>query len=333
MPYRYVALLRSKAGEVTALEHLSAQAKSRLLPVIHMVARPPTTFVNRLAAVWDQAVGIDGLFNFATTGSPRDFTTHVTQLRNVGLTVLPSVETDADPVYVTAVQRLVTAQHPGVIVKAAVGELRSVDAWVAAQNWAPANVELIISAGHVAEYPAEAFARFVTQTIQADLVNPTAWRSVTLASSSAPKDYSALAQGRNVVPRLCWSLWQNVRRQYTAAQLDFGDYAVANPDLTEPPGVAMIRASVSVRYATDDSWIVLKGRPTTGASGQAMPSQYRRHAQALPGEALFDRVPGCWADARITAIAGGQTPGSGSRQTWVEIGVNRHLSLVAHQLP
>lgn len=333
MPYRYVAMLRSKSGEVTALEHLAVQSRQRLLPVIHLVATPPTTFVQRLAAIWDQPMGIDGLFNFSTTGSVQPFTSTVNGLRHAGLSVLPSVDAGADPVYVGAVQRLVTNQHPRVIVKVAVGDLRSVDAWVARHQWAPRNVELVISAGHVAEYPAAAFAKFVAHTIKSDLQSPTNWGSVTLASSSAPKDYSALAQGRNVVPRLCWALWQDVRQQFTGIPLGYSDYAIAHPDLTEPPGVAMVRASVSVRYAVNDNWIVLKGRPTTGASGQAMATQYTRHAQDLQKEAQFDKLPGCWADQRISAIATGQSTGSGSRQTWVEIGVNRHLSLVADRLP
>lgn len=333
MPYRYVAMLRSKAGEVTALEHLAVQARQRLFPVIHLVARPPTTFVQRLAAVWNQPVGIDGLFNFSTSGSVQTFTSTMSGLRQAGMTVLPSIETDADPAYVQAVQRLVTTRHPNVVVKVPVRDLPTVDAWVGSHGWSPANVNLVISVGHVADYPTEDFAPFVQHSIQNNLANPNSWRSVTLASSSAPKDYSALAPGRNVVPRLCWALWRAIYRRFTGFQLDYGDFAIAHPDLTEPPGVAMVRASVSVRYAVDDSWVVLKGRPTTGASGQAMATQYSRHAQTLQAEAQFDQLPGCWADQRITAIATGQSSGSGSRQTWIEIGVNRHLSLVAHRLP
>lgn len=333
MPYRYVAMLRSKSGEVTALEHLAVQARQRLLPVVHLVARPPTTFVQRLSAVWDQEVGIDGLFNLTISGSAQAFSSIVTALRQEGLSVLPSIDAaETVPTYTQAVSRLVSARHPNLIVKAPLRLLPTIQTWVTGNGWNPRQVDLVITLGHVPELP-EDFGGYVAQRISSSLPNPTGWRSVTLASSSAPKDYTALSPGRNVIPRLCWRIWQNVRQGIHGFQLDYGDHAVAHPDLTEPPGVAMVRASVSVRYAVDDEWIVLKGRSTTGPSGQAMAAQYTRHAQDLVREPQFNRVPGCWGDSRISAIATGQTAGSGSRQSWIEIAVNRHISLVAHQLP
>lgn len=333
MPYRYVPMLRSKSGEVTAIERLAVQARNRLFPVVHLVARPPNTFVQRLAAVWDLPLAIDGLFNFSATGTTTAFVATVNGLRAAGLIVSPSTETDVDPAYAQAVGNLVTARHPYVVVKVPVGELAGVGAWVASRGWTPNNVDLVISAGYVAEYPPRDFAAFVAHSIRSTLPLRGAWRSITLASASAPKDYSGLAAGRNEVPRRCWALWQNTHNAVEDIHLDFGDYAIAHPDLQEPPGVAMVRASVSVRYAVDDNWIVLKGRPTTGASGRAMGTQYLQHAQALLREPQFDQVPGCWADNRISTIANAQTAGSGSRQSWIEIGVNRHLSLVADRLP
>jgi hypothetical protein len=115
-------------------------------------------------------------------------------------------------------------------------------------------------------------------------------------------------------------------------QLDYGDYGVSDPDLIEPPGIAMARATISVRYSVDNDWIIRKGYPITGARGRPQGHQYRDHATALTNEPDFGGVSPCWADARIQQIAGG-TIGSGNRTTWVEISVNRHLSLIADRLP
>ena len=93
----------------------------------------------------------------------------------------------------------------------------------------------------------------------------------------------------------------------------------------------MTRASVSVRYTVDNDWIVVKGNPTTGARGRPMPEQFRAHAQILIDEQGFGNLNGCWGDQRIEQIAAGESR-PGSRTTWVEIGVNRHLSLVANRL-
>lgn len=52
MPSRYVPLLRTKAGEAIALQHLTDTAKSRILPLIHVSEKPAATFASRVAQVW-----------------------------------------------------------------------------------------------------------------------------------------------------------------------------------------------------------------------------------------------------------------------------------------
>jgi hypothetical protein len=94
----------------------------------------------------------------------------------------------------------------------------------------------------------------------------------------------------------------------------------------------MAKATVSVRYAIDDYWIVIKGKPTTGKSAQQMTQQYRGHAKALIAEAAFGGLVGCWGDDQIKKIAGG-SPKAGGRPLWASIAASRHISLVADRLP
>lgn len=116
-------------------------------------------------------------------------------------------------------------------------------------------------------------------------------------------------------------------------QLDYADFSSVHPDLTDPPGYVMARATVSVRYAVDDYWIVLKGKPTSGKTGQPMATQYRAHAKTLVADPEFAGLKvGCLGDDRIQKIAGG-APGGGSRSVWAGLLANRHLSLVADRLP
>lgn len=332
MPYRYVPMLRSKVGEVDALDQLIPQAKQRIFPIFHVVSAPPATFVQKIAQAWAQPIALDGLFNFGETGAVTDFVSLASNLRLAGLTVIPSVACEADQRYITAANRFIGARQPRVVVKVTFRQLQTLQAWINTQGWQPNNIDLIIHAGHVAGYDTTEFSGYALHAIQNNLPNK-AWRSVTLAGSSAPKDMSALQVGRNLVPRLDWALWQNIHG-HVNFQLDYGDYGISHPDLTEPPGAAMARATVSVRYAVDNDWIVIKGRSTSGVSGQPMHTQYWNHAKALHREAQFGGVVGCWADTRIAQIAAQATSArSGSRPKWVEIGVNRHLSLVTDRLP
>jgi hypothetical protein len=244
--------------------------------------------------------------------------------------VVPSVTAGAPVAYVNLIRPYVGLYAPGVLVKASLDQLPQVLGWLGQNGWSPSIVDLVIDLGDIAGYPSATFHPYVRQTIQT-LFPAAAWRSVTLASASAPKDHGALPLGRTDVPRLCWQLWKMVSPQI-GFHLDFGDYATGSPDLTEPPGIAMARATVSVRYTIDDHWIVLKGRPVGGATGQPMAQQYRKHAQALVADPSFNKLPQCWADQRIRQIATGAS-GPGNRQTWVSIAVNRHLCFLGYTLP
>jgi len=141
-----------------------------------------------------------------------------------------------------------------------------------------------------------------------------------------------------LVPRLDWRLWQNVS-PLVSGPLDYADYGTSNPDMADVPPYVMGNATVSVKYTLDNDWLMVKGRPTSGRTGLPMAGQYFSHATTLHGTAGFGGVPGCWADTRITQIAlrmpalGGRARTSGSRTSWVEISMNRHLSLVCDRLP
>jgi hypothetical protein len=333
VPYRYVPHLRSKAGEAVALENLSAPAKARMLPIIHVSEAPPPTFAHRAGPAWaGLPMALDGMFNYGSTGSLQDFNTVFHALGAAAVGVIPATECNAPAQYVAGIMAVIGRYGAGLVVKATIGQLPVVDAWVAAQGWNQADIDLVIDAGHVGAYGnAAPFAAFVLHALRHNVPQVPGWRSVTLASAAAPRDYSAVPVGRSTVPRLDWQLWGQVSGQ-TPFALDYGDYGVSHPDLTEPPGVAMTVATVSVRYAIDDEWIINKGYRTTGPHGRPMAQQFHGHAVALTNEAQFGGIA-CWGDGRIQQIAAGGGIGSGSRATWVGLSVNRHLSLVANRLP
>lgn len=331
--YRYVPFLRTKSGEVGALQHLTVAARARIFPVFHLVQAPPANFLGGLLqAVPGMPLALDGLYNLATNGTPAAFVSMFNGLGQGGMPVIPSVECDAPATYMTALRPLVGRYAPGLVVKATLAQLATVQNWVVAQSWQPSLVDLCIVAGHAADFAPPLFQSLVLNTLTTAFPSPAAWRSVTLAASAAPRDYSSLPTGRTLVPRLDWLLWSTIVPRLPQPLLHYGDYGVSHPDLTEPPGVAMVRATVSVRYAISADWIFLKGVATSGPTGRQMGAQYAAHARTLVNDQQFGGVPGCWADQRIQQIAAGSsTPGN--RATWVTLNVNRHLSLVAHQLP
>lgn len=331
MTYRYVPLLRAKAGEANALFNLTPAAKDRMFPVVHLPVTVPTTFSTKLGQAWaGRRLALDGLFNFDANGSAIDMQTVFAALMAAGVTVVPCVEYGAQVGYLNVAGGLANGAGSGLVVKTRLGHLGAVQGWLANAGFPPAQVDLVVVAGHIADFGDGVLDQLVVHTLQ-NFPQPEIWRSITLAGSAAPKDASALGLGANMIPRLDWTLWQNTHA-VVPFKLDYGDHAISHPDMTEPPGYVMGNATVTVRYALDNHWLILKGRPVSGNTGVPMPAQYLGHAQTLVARPDFNGLVGCWGDDRIVQIAAGAVS-PGSRQTWVEIGVNRHLSLVADRLP
>ena len=89
----------------------------------------------------------------------------------------------------------------------------------------------------------------------------------------------------------------------------------------------MANATVSVRYAIDDDWVVLKGTQVGGAHGSPMRLQYQAHAKALTKEPQFNKLSHCWGDDRIIHYST-TTGGTGGHKEWVAVLLNRHISHV-----
>jgi hypothetical protein len=226
---------------------------------------------------------------------------------------------------------LIGAYAPGVAVRANLAQIGQVTAWVQQCAWNRANLDLIIDAGHIAQFPPQAVAALVVNECNQHIQMGSGWRSVTFAGASVPPDFGALPRGPSNIARVEWAAWQAIH-QNVQGPIDYGDYGIAHPDMEEPPGFVMANATVSVKYTVDGQWIAIKGRPIGGANGQPMALQYRAHAQALAGDARFGQVPNCWGDGKITQIANSQI-NSGNRPMWVQLCANRHFAVVTHSLP
>jgi hypothetical protein len=329
MPHRYVPMIKAKAGEIEALRNLSAFARSRIMPVVHIGESLSPNFAKQLGTFWaSQLTAVDGSFNFQSSGSLNDFTSLVSAMRQAGIPTMTSIGT-ADPHGYQQAARSLVDQN-GAVVKASPGALVSLTSFMSGVGLNPSGVDLIVDVKHVASIDVPSYAGYLVSVFTQNIATLAVLRSVTLASGSAPKDHSSLSYGANLVPRTDWLVWNAVRSN-VPFQLDYGDYLTGHPDLTEPPGVAMASATVSARYTLDNYWLIIKGRSTGGPYGQPMGVQYRAHAGIIVAYQGFGGLS-AWADGQITQAAAG-APKMGSRQKWAGFAANRHIELVANRLP
>ncbi|MEQ9244684.1 MAG: hypothetical protein RLO21_01740 [Nitratireductor sp.] len=245
--------MRSKAGEATALRELDPNSKDRIFPIIHLSSNPPNTFADALSKAWNgRPLALDGLFNLAASGATTMFTNIFNDIGTAGVEVIPSIEPSAPPQYVQRVTQTVNRYGPGLVVKVTLAQLQNAAAWIAIHGWQPQEVDLVVNVGNVSDFDPLNFSGYVAATLNGLVGHPNDWRSVTLAAAAAPKDAGQLQRGRNSIPRKDWILWNHVQQQ-VQFDLDYGDYGAIHPDMTEPPGYAMARATVSARYTTDVS--------------------------------------------------------------------------------
>lgn len=330
-PRTYRPQLRSKSGEATALNHLSNPAKARIAPVINMVAKPAAGFANDIIASWAGGpMALDGTYHVGATGSAMGFNNLFSAMGIGGVKLIPSIEFGETGQYLGAVKAMTGSFAAGLVMKVGLSDLTTASAYAVAQGWATNQIDLIVDLKEVQGYDPALLHPMVSTSLTKSIAAGD-WRSVTLAASSAPKDHGGLPVGRTLVPRLCWDVWEAASKA-VPYMLDFSDYGTSTPNLIDPPGMAMTKATVSVRYSIDKGWIIRKGRPTSGKTGVVMPTQYRGHAQALITEPQFGGLTMCWGDDRILQIGAG-TVNSGNRTTWASIGASRHLSLVSARLP
>lgn len=326
---RYLPMMRTKAGEITALRMLSPAARARVLPVFHMCATIAAGFGSGLSAAWaGQPTALDGSWNAGQHGSSHMFQGLLAAMRSGGIPTIPVVGQTDPGHYQAAVHPMVGPD--GVAVKATLGQLPSVPAWIASAGWSPADVDLIVDLKHIAGFDLGSFSGYVLSSLNSASSSFSSFRSVTLASGAAPKDAGSLSRGVNRITRLDWHLWNAIHPHLPL--VDYADYMTGHPDLTDPPGAAMATATVSARYSLDNEWLIIKGFPVGGATGQPMDVQYRAHANTIVADPGFNGIPNCWADTEIAAAAS-VIAGRGSRQKWSEFAANRHMSLVADRLP
>lgn len=154
------------------------------------------------------------------------------------------------------------------------------------------------------------------------------WASVTLIGAGIPKVLEVPGASNAVLPRTEWELWQNVRIQLSqqVKRLDFGDYTISNPELVDFDPARM-QISAKIIYTTDTDWIIYKGRSVRKLGFQ----QTHAMCAQLILRPEFKGSNFSAGDKYIHDCAN-QVATCGNSQTWKRVGTNHHITLVAIQL-
>ena len=197
MPFRYVPILKTKAGEVEALANLSPMARSRIFPLVRATTQIPATFQpSVLSMLTGLSIALDGEHNFSASGSFAAFASLFRGLGTHGMSVIPAISFNSVPAYLTASRRLVGVYAPGAVLQIALVDLPQAQAWCTQQlQIPPSDIDLVITVGDVSSYDPSTMARYVRGCLTGSLNATSPWRSISLNSYSAARDHGGYARG------------------------------------------------------------------------------------------------------------------------------------------
>jgi len=194
------------------------------------------------------------------------------------------------------------------------------------------NIDLLVDLGVVGQ-----------DTVTDDIVKKLAqipninnWRSFIISAGAFPKNLTEFMPGKvHELNRLDWKLWESIKDTDLSRVPFFSDYTIQCP-IYDPVN---IRGSVSVRYTDNDKWWIFRGKKPgvidqkTKEKGPGL-EQYIDHAKTLTGESFSQHYKGAnysFGDAEITRIAEPKNKKPGNPTTWLTVGINHHITLVARQ--
>lgn len=247
--------------------------------------------------------------------------------RASGLTMMPATRLGLPAAYQTAVDVVCNRDNRGVGLRVDLPEFTS------AGTWAPGWIRPIAEVDLIADFRdniGNVVALGTTVgTVFNGLHSAGNWRTVTVAGVSLPENFTGYSAGLHLIRRDEWYLWQQLE-PITTYDLDYGDYATVSPG-APPPGISW-GYPINVKYTLENEFLVCRGVKTTGPGGVDMDVQLLNHARSIRGFHHRYSLAHCWADGKINRIAAG-SESTGNLETWVQIGVNRHLELVRDRLP
>lgn len=157
------------------------------------------------------------------------------------------------------------------------------------------------------------------------------WRRFIFSGGSFPKDLSMFEKHNQYnIPRKDWLIWKDLITKLERAP-SFSDYTIQHP-LYAPAKIQIINPSASIRYTLEDNWLVIRGEGLRNPKGAGF-KQYPALASLLVRQKEFKGENFSFGDKYISEKAADiNTKNTGNPKTWLQAGINHHMSLVATQI-
>jgi hypothetical protein len=342
----YVPVLKWKRGEARALKELAPTVKAACTPLIEVVPIPfdydagvdkkslrkhIDDAVEELATSWGTKapVFVDVVTLLpAGVGTGNTLTMMFDEMRKAGVRAIPVVSTASPTDVIAAGANAHKKDGRGVFLRERIDDVIApkyparVAATLLSLGVSASRVDFMLDMQDVAENKQATNATAVTSAIN-KIPNLKSWRTFTLCSTAFPINLSGMAQGVNTIPRADWALWNALGKLPRTPT--FGDYAVAHWDL-QALDPRVIKISASIRYTTDDAWVICRGRNVN----QHGFGQFSSLSKLLVKHSAYCGGTFSAGDDYIAKCAAGGKPGN--HETWRRVATNHHITFVVKQI-
>jgi hypothetical protein len=196
-------------------------------------------------------------------------------------------------------------------------------------------VDVLLDLGHVSSVdPAPVASRM--QDVLEFIADAGRWRTVIFASTSFPHDLSVASRPvsdhvtKGHVRRTDWAVWQSIATMAASGPMPlFSDYGIQHPIETAPARQGGLPLIPNIRYASDTSWLLLRGRDLH----QHPDPTFRDLCRVLVAQPEFIGAAFSKGDHYLQDCADGEIlPVPRSYPAWRLPGFVHHMTLVVRQL-
>ena len=349
----YVPILRWKQAERTALAQLYEHDSICLTPLIELVPenfihkdsnRRLTEFsvnevINKVGGQLCQYWGERSFFvdlcllppNILSQGSNHFLAMLGRYASSLRLSLIPVTGIARDDAYQSAVRTVLRTHNHGACLRLSLEDIRrptlpeDINSLLSHLQLAPEMVDLIVDF-KIVDWPAPTF-----QTLCKLIPSVNGWRNFAVASGAFPKDLSGLQKNDiHRIERIDWKSWRDQTTEVPSVPRipTYSDYTIQHALYSERKGQA--RYSASIRYTAEDYWLIMRGEDVFREDGPGF-DQWPAQAILLCGLPEYCTETFSEGDKYIKQMSL-QRKQTGNIVTWLEAGLNHHMTFVVRQL-
>lgn len=349
----YVPILRWKEAERGALSHLEDKDSISLTPLIELV---PDHFIQENTKGHSKKLNSNSVTNkvagqiFQSWGErpffidlwnlPKDIFSQGTNhplvmlgqcASNLNLSLIPVTGIERDENYKLAVRTVLTLFKLGVCLRLTLADIKrpglgqALNEVLSFLSLTPEETDLLVDF-QIIDQSAPTF-----DILSSLIPNMQRWRNFIVTSGAFPKDLSGLKKNQqHTIPRLDWTTWRDQATVPSNANRlpTYSDYTIQHSRYSRRAG--QLRYSASIRYTSDDCWIIMRGENVFNREGPGF-RQYPDWAILLCDLSEYCGETYSSGDKYIKEMSL-QSTKTGGASEWLQAGINHHMTFVVRQI-